>query len=279
MMLIADSGSTKTEWRLVNGQTTIKTTFTQGINPFYQDSAQIAEMLQLEFPKPDAITRLYFYGAGCANAEKNKVVEDGLRNHFITDNISIASDLTGAARAMCQTSPGIACILGTGSNSCYYNGQSIVENVSPLGFILGDEGSGAVIGKTLIGNILKKQLPQHIIDRFFEHYPVSPADIIHHVYRLPFPNRYLAQYSKFVAQHIGDPQLEQMVLGCFDAFIERNVLQYANAQQYPIHFTGSVAFYFAKQLNISLAKHGLSCGTIVASPMDALVRYHIELLK
>jgi len=276
MILIADSGSTKTEWRLLSDKPTpADTCITKGINPFYQTSAEIHELLKEEYTlnsfKPQEI---HFYGAGCANEEKNNIVKEALVAYFGIQNITIESDLTGAARALCQKEEGIACILGTGSNSCHYNGQDVTANVSPLGFIIGDEGSGAVLGKKLIGDILKNQLPQSIITLFFQEYQTDRAEILDHIYKKAFPNRYLAQFTKFLSKHIHLTELETLVIDSFNEFIKRNILQYNNAENLKVSFTGSIAHHFKPQLLTALSKNNLTPGIINPAPMDGLAQYH-----
>lgn len=278
-ILIADSGSTKTEWRLASvSNSSIGSCTSNGINPFYQTTGDILESLKAEFKINNCHPKeVFFYGAGCANTEKNAIVKVALLNYFETENITINSDLLGAARSLCQHKNGIACILGTGSNSCYYNGNDIVKNISPLGFIIGDEGSGAVMGKILIGNILKNQLPTELIKLFFEEYNTNANEIVNHIYKKPFPNRYLAQYTKFISKHIHHKALEQMVLSCFNDFITRNVLQYDNVENLEISFTGSIAFYFKEQLKKTMDNFGLKLGNINPSPMEGIVNYHQSL--
>jgi len=278
MILIADSGSTKTEWQFISDDNSVfETCFTKGINPFYQSTEEIIKSLE-ESPilKDINPASIYFYGAGCANTEKILIVEDALKSFFGAKNILIDSDLTGAARSLCQKEEGIACILGTGSNSCHYNGKNIISNVSPLGFIIGDEGSGAVLGKKLLGDILKNQLLKEIIDLFFNTYHTDRAEILDHIYKKPFPNRYLAQYTRFISANIQHKELKQLVIESFKEFIQRNLLQYQNISQLPIHFTGSIAFYFEEQLNEALLSFDLNPGTICQSPMEGLIRYHQE---
>jgi glucosamine kinase len=177
---------------------------------------------------------------------------------------------------LCQTNPGVACILGTGSNSCYYNGSEIVDNVSPLGFILGDEGSGAVLGKILIGDILKKQLSPILINDFFDTYPTSVSEILENVYRKPFPSRYLAGYTKFLSKNIRYPEIENIVIRAFHEFVTRNLLQYPGIDRKPVHFTGSIAFHFEEQLLKVIKERNLISGNIERSPMRGLVEYHIS---
>lgn len=278
MILIADSGSTKTEWYLLTNGAQETRCITKGINPFYQSSADILQNLKEEYTlnnaKPQAI---HFYGAGCANEEKNSIVKQALIDFFGNTHITINSDLMGAARSLCQDEQGIACILGTGSNSCYYDGQSIIRNVSPLGFIIGDEGSGAVLGKKLIADILKNQLPKEIIQLFFSNYNTTPAEILENIYKKPFPNRYLAQYTRFLSENIHLPELERLVVVSFREFIERNLLQYDNIKQLPISFTGSIAYHFKEQLTQALSCYNLQPATINQAPMSGLIAYHNEL--
>lgn len=274
MILVADSGTTKTEWCTISDRGTSETVVTPGINPFYQETENISAILHKEFTAAKKFDAIYFYGTGCINQKKQDVVKKALLKVFETEHIFIGSDLLAAAHSLCQDKPGFACILGTGSNSCYYNGSEIVANVSPLGFILGDEGSGAVLGKKLIGDVLKKQLPQFLIDDFFETYHTSAAEILENVYKKPFPSRYLAGYTKFLSKNIKHPEIENIVSTGFGEFVTRNLLQYPEIDRTPIHFTGSIAFYFEEQLRKVIDKQHLILGNIERTPMTGLVRYH-----
>jgi len=276
MLLIADSGSTKTTWCLSDRKSDkLITLQTDGINPFYQDENAIFQTLAGQFGViEETIDEIHFYGAGCANAEVNNIVKKALKRFFKTDCIEIQSDLLAAARALCQRNPGIACIMGTGSNSCYYNGYEIEQHVSPLGFILGDEGSGAVLGKRLLADVLKNQLPSHIIQLFFEQYKTNRNEILENIYRKPFPNRYAAGFTTFIGSHIDEPSLEQLVTTEFELFLKRNVLQYQNCGDLEINFTGSIAFYFQKQLNTACGLFNLRPGKITKDPMNGLIEYH-----
>ena len=274
MILIADSGTTKTEWCIITDKGTTKTLVTPGINPFYQDSENILSILQKEFTAAKRFNSINFYGAGCINKEKQDIVRKSLMQVFETAHIFIGTDLLAAAHSLCQDQPGVACILGTGSNSCCYNGNEIVANVSPLGFILGDEGSGAVLGKKLIGDILKKQLPKSLIDDFFETYHTTPAEILENVYKKPFPSRYLADYTKFLSKNIKHSEIENIVVASFREFVTRNLLQYPEIEKMPIHFTGSIAFHFEVQLRKAIEEQNLILGNIEQAPMKGLIRYH-----
>lgn len=276
MKLIADSGSSKTDWTLIDESGKIMHNITtEGINPFYQNTKEIINSLKSNYidnsHQPEEI---FFYGAGCATEEKNNLVKVALETFFQSRKVFVHSDLLGSARALCQNKKGIACILGTGSNSCYYDGEKIVENISPLGYILGDEGSGSVMGKIFIADLLKNQLPTEITSKFFNHHKINTAEIVNSVYKEPFPNRFLAKFSTFILQNMEVPELKNIVLNNFKNFIERNLLQYPEHKQLPIHFVGSIAYYFKNELLFCLEEYNLSAGTITQSPMDGLLKYH-----
>jgi glucosamine kinase len=277
MILIADSGSTKTTWCLADAEKkTREFILTSGINPYYQHEHEISEKLKNEFTaEKSGISSIFFYGAGCTSPSVNEMVARPLSVFFHTDTVEVNTDLMAAARALCGHKPGIACILGTGSNSCFYDGKGIASQVSPLGFLLGDEGSGAVLGKTLLSDILKKQLPENIISMFYEEFRISPDEIMENMYRKPFPNRYAAQFSRFLYKHIELPEIKDMVLKSFYAFFTRNVLQYPEARQFPVHFSGSIAWYFQDLLKETANSLGLKTGKIVQDPIEGLVDFHL----
>lgn len=276
MIVIADSGSTKTTWCLLPKETgEIRTVDTAGINPFYQNEADIVNMLKNEFTVHfEGVKEIHFYGAGCANPDVNNIVRRALVDFFDAPAIEVESDLMAAARSLCQHEQGIACILGTGSNSCYYNGKTIEQQVSPLGFILGDEGSGAVLGKRLIADILKNQLPKTVIQKFFETHKTTQQEIMENIYRKPFPNRYAAQFTRFIGENKGEPSLHKLVATEFDLFFRRNVLQYHMATELPVNFAGSIAWYFSEILKRVAQNNNLNIGKIVQAPMDGLLQYH-----
>jgi N-acetylglucosamine kinase-like BadF-type ATPase len=275
MFLVADSGSTKTSWCLFDSSD--KQYFsTTGMNPYFLDKEGTLSVLRKELPIPEGlVSRVYFYGSGCT-PEKQPFVKAVLDQHFGITESEVYSDLLGAARSLCQDEEGIACILGTGSNSCYYDGKNMAENISPLGFILGDEGSGAVLGKLLVADILKNQISPLIINDFYRTYSIQAPEIIDRVYRQPFPNRYLAQFSPFAFKHIDDIEIKNLVENNFSGFIQRNVLQYKRTDQLPIHFTGSIAWHFKNNLENVLQKFNLQLGKITKEPMAGLVEYHLK---
>lgn len=276
MLLIADSGSTKTQWCIVDGTQIVKQIFTHGINPYYQSREDIRSFIDMELAneiKGLAISDVHYYGAGCNTDEHRKTISDALTVHLPGIEIEVNTDLLGSARSLFGKEAGIACILGTGSNSCYYDGENIVENVSPLGFILGDEGSGAVLGRFLVGDCLKNQLPEWLRDKFLDEYELTPAQIMEHVYRRPFPNRFLAQFAPFMAEHLDEPIIFNQVFDSFDAFVARNVLQY-QTENLKVGFTGSVAANFRDVLEMVLFERGLEPGEIIADPIPGLIRHH-----
>lgn len=277
MILIADSGSTKTDWCLVDDNQESTIIKTKGTNPFFQSEDEIVTELQTALvpalPSTD-IESVYFYGAGCTQ-EKLPVLERALgRVLHIAQRCEVATDMLAAARSLFGHQAGIACILGTGSNSCLYNGEQITHNVSPLGFMLGDEGSGAVLGKTLIGDILKAQLPERIIKDFNAQYHLTAAQIIEQVYRQPLPNRFLASFVPFLQQHLDEPSIYALVVENFRRFLCRNVKQYEGWDRLPIGFIGSVAYYFRHPLNDALELEGMTMGKIIQTPLDGLVTFH-----
>ncbi len=188
--------------------------------------------------------------------------------------IEVDTDLLAAARALCQREPGIACIMGTGSNSCYYDGEKVVDNVSPLGYILGDEGSGAVLGKLLVGDVLKKQLPEHLCEKFLKEYNLDRTTIIERVYRKPAANRFLAQFAPFIERNINEPSIHALVLRSFTDFFVRNVANYPHYKELPCNFVGSIALLQKDVLIEAASKLGITIGNIIQAPMEGLIKYH-----
>lgn len=283
MILIADSGSTKTDWRLIDEQKNIHQFQTQGLNPYFQTSEQIAEIihqeLQSQFPQTinysESNFSIFFYGAGCKAYDKKTLMKNVLLNFFPSADVYVESDMLGAARALCGRSPGIAAILGTGSNTCYYDGNEIAENRTSTGFILGDEGSGAHIGKTFIQAFLNDELPVELSNRFQERFKLSKNDVIDAVYRKPLPNRFLASFSKFVYQNQKEEFVMQMLIACFEQFFDKHICKYSQHKQIPLNCVGSVAFYYSNVLKGVADKKGIRLGTIVESPISALTLYHL----
>ena len=278
MILIADSGSTKTDWCVVENGVLVQQIFTKGTNPFFQSEEEISNEIatallpELKTVEFDAV---YFYGAGCGFPDKIEIVHRAISKQLkVKGCVEVATDMLAAARGLCGREAGIACIMGTGSNSCYYDGENIVANVSPLGFILGDEGSGACLGKLMVGDLLKNQMTPELKEKFLKQFDLTPADIIDRVYRKPFPNRFLASLSPFLAQNINEPCVHGLVLNSFKAFFKRNIMQYENYQNLKVNLIGSVAFYYKEVLAEAAEAMGIQLGTIIQSPMEGLIKYH-----
>lgn len=273
MVLIADSGSTKCTWIASDGARTTNVR-TRGINAVQHSAEQIREALA-ELPPCDGVTSVKFYGAGCGETfpEASEKLRRELEAHFGTTDITVESDLLGAARALWGHGEGIACILGTGSNSCYYDGVRIVRNTPPLGWVLGDEGSGTYIGRQLVGNLLKGLCDESLRQLFFEEERLDYDEIIRRVYREGMANRFLASFTRFVARHIDRPELDELVCKAFRAFVRRNLAHYpADAE---VSALGGVACHFERQLRHVLATEGMRAGRIVETPDEGLLNYHI----
>lgn len=280
MILIADCGSTKIDWCLLNGDKVEKQVFTCGMNAVMLTEEEMRNRIREELlPEIDrlsaVIDSIYFYGAGCISTQVCNNVSLALRaNMPSAKTVEVYTDLLAAARALCGRQPGIACILGTGSNSCLYDGKSIASNVSPLGYVLGDEGSGAVLGKLFLGDVLKNQVPAEIAATFLKEYDLTLLDIIRRVYREPQANRFLASVTPFISKNIHVPEIHEMVLESFKAFFRRNILQYEGCRNHAVNFVGSIAYYFRPVLEEAATTVGLKIGTVLKSPMDGLIKFH-----
>lgn len=277
MILIGDSGATKTSWFFTEGTGNSKKVITPGINPFFRNTEDIYAELKNELsglPLTN-IKRLFFYGAGIVNNEKREVIKPALSRLLPNAIIEIESDLLAAARATLGTREGIACILGTGSNSCFYDGTKITKHIPPLGFILGDEGSGAYLGKKLAADYLKGIMPAKLAKKFAVKFETDYTSILEQTYRKEKPNRFLAHFAPFLHENISEKYCSEMVENSFVQFIERNVAQYRNYRQYPVCFAGSVAYYFQQQLKKVLTENQLQTGRILQEPIDGLLKYHV----
>ncbi|AKD02495.1 hypothetical protein POKO110462_12290 [Pontibacter korlensis] len=282
MILIADSGSTKTDWRLLTSDSVLGQAQTAGFNPMYQEADEIyQEVHDVLLPQLGANvpTAIYYYGAGCSTPDRNKRVENALRRVFPDALIDIDHDLLGAARAICGREPGIACILGTGSNTCLYNGTDIIDNVPSLGFLLGDEGSGAFMGKLLIKAFMYRELPEELATPLKNTYNLNKDTILEALYGSSMPSRYVASFAKFMHDKQKHPIIRDMIYENFSEFFERHVLKYDGHESLPVNFVGSVAFHFSDILKQVAKKYGLCVETIIKSPIEGLILYHQELLQ
>ncbi|MEJ8819688.1 N-acetylglucosamine kinase [Lacibacter sp. H407] len=275
--LIADSGATKAEWCLMKGK---KRTifFTQGISPFLMTSEEIAAMLMKELKpsmKKERIDEIYFYGTGCSSEHNIKSVKKALKFVFPTAaKIKVDHDMMGAAKALCGHEKGVACILGTGSNSCYFNGIRITKNSPGLGYVLGDEGSGAYLGRKVIQHFLYNTFDVDLQERFTSKYNTNRVEILDHVYRKPLPNRYMASFALFLAENRGHYMVENIIEDSFNEFFFNHLYKFRESWLYPIHFTGGVAYAFRDVLKTMCHSYELQVGRILKNPMQGLIEYH-----
>jgi glucosamine kinase len=274
--LIADSGATKAEWCLLqNGKK--KTIFTTGISPYFLSKEQIITLLQKELlPKLKnvSIAEVYYYGTGCANPNNAKLVKQALQQVFDGAKVAVDHDLMGAAKALCGHEKAIACILGTGSNSCFFNGKKIVKNSPGLGYVLGDEGSGAYLGKKVIQYYLYGTFDEELRGRFDVTYTTNAAEILENVYKKPLPNRYLASFTKFLAENRGHFMVENIIEDGLNDFFFTHLCKYKEVWTMPVHFTGGVAYGFKDVLKQLCNSYEFELGNVLKNPMQGLVNYH-----
>ena len=274
--LIADSGSTKAEWCLMDGKKK-KTIITQGISPYFLSAQQIQDLLEKELIpkiKNNLPGEIFYYGTGCSNPANVKLVKTALQKVFGKIKIAVDHDLMGAARALCGNEQGVACILGTGSNSCYFNGKKIVKNSPGLGFILGDEGSGAYLGRKVVQHFLYNTFDPDLMDRFNAKYNTNAVEILEAVYKGPLPNRYLAGFTGFLVENRGHYMIENIIEDSFNEFFFNHLYKYKESWTHPIHFIGSVAFGFKDVLKDMCSNYELQLGRVLKQPMEGLVKFH-----
>jgi glucosamine kinase len=279
MILIADGGSTKTDWRLIKDGREYKKIQTSGFNPYLVGSDEIEEILWKELqPYIDntAVSAVYYYGAGCSTAVKNQIVETAFEKIFTKAKLYISHDLLAASHALCGDEEGIAAILGTGSNSCYYDGKDIKDGIFSLGYFFGDEGSGAYLGKQLITAYLHKELPEDIAQKLIAAYPMSLENILDAVYTKPAPSRFLASFSNFINENRDHPYIYNLVTEAFRAFYKYQICCYARHKEVPVHFVGSVAYHYRDILTTIGMEFGVRTGKFIKAPIDGLVEYHQE---
>jgi glucosamine kinase len=279
MILIADGGSTKTDWRLLKEGREFKQVQTPGFNPYLVGSDEIEEILWKElqpYIDNNAVSVVHYYGAGCSTPVKNMIVETAFEKIFPNARININHDLLAAAHALCGDAEGIAAILGTGSNSCYYDGKEIKDGIFSLGYFFGDEGSGAYLGKQLLSAFLHKELPGEIETLLKEEYPKSLESILDAVYSKPAPSRFLASFSRFINNNRQHPYMYNLLAEAFRLFYKYQVCCYPKHKDIPVHFVGSVAFHYQDILTQIGKEFGVRTGKFIKAPIDGLVEYHKE---
>lgn len=277
MKVIIDSGSTKADWRLLT-QLGVEHIETVGFSPVLHSAAFIQAALHKAVQTQQEIVsttkQIYYYGTGCWDEPRKKIIENALQVEFPQAAISVESDLFGAARATCGITSGIVAILGTGSNSCFFNGAKIVHQVANLGYLLGDEGSGGDLGKALLQAYFYKELPEELGQKLAPYFPEGKTTLLDKLYNTERPNAYLASFTTFMAEHQAHPYIQKLIEGSFASFIDRHLTKYPDHQLLPIHFVGSIAFYFQDFIKKLLAERDMQVGRIIKKPIDYLVKFH-----
>lgn len=276
MILIADSGSTKCAWKLISADGAMTAFYTSGINPFFRTTESIyEELLHDLYPFCSTnVRRIFFYGSGIINEEKASIIRPALQRLYPEAIIELYSDVVAASRSLFGSSQGIACILGTGSNVCLYDGKTVVTGISPLGFILGDEGSGAVLGKKLLGDFFKGVMPDSLREKFEVKYHLTREEALQRVYKTEKPNHFLASFAPFLSEEISSEYAHQLVRNSLIEFFERNVTKIPSFKSFPIGFVGSIAFHFSEIVAEICSNYQMNCVAINKEPMDGLVKYH-----
>jgi glucosamine kinase len=282
MILIAESGSTKTDWVLVNENHDISMFYTIGFNPFFHDDKIIAKHIHDNVSFYNAcknVKQIYFYGAGCSSEDLNLIIKNALSGVFQNAEISVEHDLLACALSTYEEEPSISCILGTGSNSCYFDGQNLIEEVPALGYVLGDEGSGSFFGKKLLSDYLYNRLPEQIKDDLECHFSINKATIFENVYMKPNANVYLASFMRFITNHKEHEYVSKMVEDGMDKFMKTHVCCYDNYKEVKTHFIGSISAIYEKELRLAAEKNNVIIGKIVRKPVNGLVDYHLRKLN
>ena len=276
MILIIDAGSTKMEWALVDGNEVILRFTTEGFNPNYSAPERLCLMLEHQLPAimPPALQSVYYYGTGCGAEKNRQMVASAFRQRFAGADIHVTHDMMAAAHAVLGKEKGIACILGTGANSCVYDGEKIVEKAVSLGYMAGDEGSGTYIGREIVKSYFYGFMPEQLRKQFSEKYQLSVDDFVTQLYHLTQPNRYLASFAPFAGEYQHHPFINDLIRRCFDAFIQAFICRYNDCKTLKVSFVGSVAYHFRDILKSCLKAKNITMGEVLQNPMEGLIKYH-----
>jgi N-acetylglucosamine kinase-like BadF-type ATPase len=276
MIIVADSGGSKIDWRFLKTDRTIAQANSPGFNPYYQPIDHlkkiIKESLLPQINEP--VTKIFYYGTGVSSEKNQQLIQLAFAEHFGSAKIEIGWDLLAAARALCGQEAGIACILGTGSNSCQYDGKEIVDNVANLGWILADEGSGSYLGKQIVFDYFRNNMPETLAGQFHARFPWTREEVLEKVYQQEKPSAFLASFAKFIFQHLNEPYCYKLVYNSFSDFYENNVMKYPDYKNLKVHFTGSIAFYFSDVLRQVANDKGVTVKNILEGPIAGLTLYH-----
>lgn len=279
MILVADSGSTKTDWRLINDKTEVLACSTMGFNPYFVDVAVVLKELSASIleGKKEEVEQVFFYGAGCSSTEKQTFLAAIFAQFFKNANITVVHDLLAAARAACKNESGLVAILGTGANTCLYNGTDITHNIPALGYILGDEGGGVHLGKLFIKKLLHGQLSDKVSTDFKHTFPdLNLNTILDKVYKQALPNRFLASFAKFILKHENEAEINAIIQQSFHEFFKQYIVLYPNYQQHPLHIVGSIGFHFQQHIVLAAKEYGVSIGKVIQQPINELVDFHLR---
>ena len=278
MIIIADSGSTKTEWWTLSNGEVVSKNMTQGFNPYYQTedfiTIEIRDVLLPQLEDLSKIESIHYYGSGCSTQANREKIERAIFHSIPEAKVIVEHDLLAAARATCGNQPGITCIMGTGSNSCQYDGANITENLPSLGYLLADEGSGVHMGKTLIKDLLLGMMPAKLSEELHSEYQLDLADVLHRLYQEPMPNKYLASFSVFILQRLNEPYMHNLAFNSFESFVKNSITKYSRHLTSPVHFVGSIAFHFQDLIREVCSSNNLEVGVITKSPLEGLVNFH-----
>jgi glucosamine kinase len=278
MLIIVDSGSTKADWQIIHADGRRELQTTMGFNPFFHDEDRVESELKKEFVHKVAVEKVesvYFYGAGCSDKMRCDIIKRGLARIFTHAEVEVDHDLLASARAACGSQKGIACIIGTGSNTCLYDGKNVIDNVSNLGYLLGDEGSGSHLGKLLIRSFFYREMPDDIQAKFTAEYGDDKRVFLNHIYA-DGANVYLANFAKFFSANRTHFYIQKLAAEAFTELTKRHILKYEGCHHLPINFVGSVAHHFQDILKVVLDEHDLNLGIIIRKPIDKLVEYHLQ---
>lgn len=279
MIIVADSGATNTNWVIIANQKIIYSFNTKGFHPFFSKKDEIISELKSNFPKhinTSEVNHVFFYGAGCSSTQNKSIIHEGLSLFYTASTIEIYDDMIASARALFFNNEGIAIILGTGSNSCYYDGNKIVHKTPSLGYILGDEGSGTYLGKKLLKDFLNNDLPQKLSNELKKDYKLDKEKILKAVYNEPYPNRYLASFTPFLKSNSTHPHIHKMIIDAFEKLFEKHICKYENYKQLTIGATGSIAFVFSQELHSVAEKYNTKIEFILKEPIERLAHFHIN---